>query len=260
MLRGMWSGASGMAAQRLTIDVIANNLANVNTVGFKKSRTDFQDLMYQTISQAGSRTSTGGQVPVGIQIGMGTMPVGVHKIFMQGEFNETKNELDLAVEGRGFYKVISNEEELYTRAGNFKLDADRNIVTPNGDKLQPEMTIPENTVNIDIEVDGTVTVFDPEGTGTSLGAIELYSFPNPAGLFSRGHNLYRATDASGEAVAGIPGSDGLGTIIQGFIEISNVDVVQEMVQMIMAQRAYEMNSKVIKTADNMMSIVNNIAR
>jgi len=260
MLRGMWSGASGMAAQRLTIDVIANNLANVNTVGFKKSRTDFQDLMYQTISQAGSRTSTGGQVPVGIQIGMGTMPVGVHKIFMQGEFNETKNELDLAVEGRGFYKVISNEEELYTRAGNFKLDADRNIVTPNGDKLQPEMAVPENTVNIDIDVNGTVTVFDPEGTGTSLGAIELYSFPNPAGLFSRGHNLYRATDASGEAVAGTPGSDGLGTIIQGFIEISNVDVVQEMVQMIMAQRAYEMNSKVIKTADNMMSIVNSIAR
>ena len=260
MLRGMWSGASGMAAQRLTIDVIANNLANVNTVGFKRSRTDFQDLMYQTISQAGSRTSTGGQVPVGIQVGMGTMPVGVHKIFMQGEFNETKNELDLAVEGRGFYKVISNEEELYIRAGNFKLDADRNIVTTNGDKLQPEMTIPENTVNIDIEVDGTVTVFDPEGTGTSLGAIELYSFPSPAGLFSRGHNLYRATDASGEAVSGTPGSDGLGTIIQGFIEISNVDVVQEMVQMIMAQRAYEMNSKVIKTADNMMSIVNSIAR
>ena len=260
MLRGMWSGASGMAAQRLTIDVIANNLANVNTVGFKKSRTDFQDLMYQTISQAGSRTSTGGQVPVGIQIGMGTMPVGVHKIFMQGEFNETKNELDLAVEARGLYKVISNEEELYIRAGNFKLDADRNIVTTNGDKLQPEMTIPANTVNIDIDVDGTVTVFDPEGTGTSLGAIELYSFPNPAGLFSRGHNLYRATDASGEAVAGTPGSDGLGTIIQGFIEISNVDVVQEMVQMIMAQRAYEMNSKVIKTADNMMSIVNSIAR
>jgi flagellar basal-body rod protein FlgG len=260
MLRGMWSGASGMAAQRLTIDVIANNLANVNTVGFKKSRTDFQDLMYQTISQAGSITSTGGQVPVGIQIGMGTMPVGVHKIFMQGEFNETKNELDMAVEGRGFYKVISNEEELYTRAGNFKLDADRNIVTPNGDKLQPEIAVPEDTVNIDIDVNGTVTVFDPEGTGTSLGAIELYSFPNPAGLFSRGHNLYRATDASGEAVAGTPGSDGLGTIIQGFIEISNVDVVQEMVHMIMAQRAYEMNSKVIKTADNMMSVVNSIAR
>jgi flagellar basal-body rod protein FlgG len=260
MLRGMWSGASGMAAQRLTIDAIANNLANVNTVGFKKSRTDFQDLMYQTISQAGSITSTGGQVPVGIQVGMGTMPVGVHKIFMQGEFNETKNELDMAVEGRGFYKVISNEEELYTRAGNFKLDADRNIVTTNGDKLQPEMAVPEDTVNIDIDVNGTVTVFDPEGTGTSLGAIELYSFPNPAGLFSRGHNLYRATDASGEAVAGVPGSDGLGTIVQGFIEISNVDVVQEMVHMIMAQRAYEMNSKVIKTADNMMSVVNSIAR
>ncbi|MGD2149033.1 MAG: flagellar basal-body rod protein FlgG [Desulfobacterales bacterium] len=260
MLRGLWSAASGMAAQKLTIDVIANNLANVNTAGFKKSRTDFQDLMYQTISEAGSTTETGDQIPVGIQVGMGTMPVGVHKIFEQGDFEETKNELDLAIEGKGFFKVISNEEEVYSRAGNFKLDADRNVVTANGDKLQPEMTIPENTVTIAIDSDGTVTVFDPDGTGTSLGAIELYSFPNPAGLFSQGHNLYRATDGSGEAVSGTPGSDGMGTIVQGFVEISNVDVVKEMVSMIMAQRAYEANSKTIKTADNMMQIVNNISR
>jgi flagellar basal-body rod protein FlgG len=260
MLRGLWSAASGMAAQKLTIDVIANNLANVNTAGFKKSRTDFQDLMYQTISEAGSTTVDGGQIPVGIQVGMGTMPVGVHKIFEQGDFEETKNELDLAIEGKGFFKVISNEEELYSRAGNFKLDADRNIVTANGDKLQPEMTIPENTASITIDGNGTVTVFDPEGTGTSLGAIELYSFPNPAGLFSQGHNLYRATDGSGEAVSGTPGSDGMGTLVQGFIEVSNVDVVKEMVSMIMAQRAYEINSKAIKTADNMLQIVNNISR
>ena len=260
MLRGLWSAASGMAAQKLTIDVIANNLANVNTAGFKKSRTDFQDLMYQTISEAGSTTVDGGQIPVGIQVGMGTMPVGVHKIFEQGDFEETKNELDLAIEGKGFFKVISNEEELYSRAGNFKLDADRNIVTPNGDKLQPEMTIPENTVSISIDGNGTVTVFDPDGTGTSLGAIELYSFPNPAGLFSQGHNLYRATDGSGEAVSGTPGSDGMGTLVQGFVEVSNVDVVKEMVSMIMAQRAYEINSKTIKTADSMLQIVNNISR
>ncbi len=260
MLRGLWSAASGMAAQQLTIDVIANNLANVNTVGFKKSRPDFQDLMYQTISQAGSITSAGGQVPTGIQIGMGTMPVGVQKMFMQGDFKETKNELDMAIEGKGFFRVLSNEEELYTRAGNFKLDADGNICTPNGDKLQPEMAIPTNTVSINIDGTGTVTVFDPGGTGTSLGVIKLYTFPNPAGLFSLGHNLYRSTDASGEAISGTPGSDGVGTIAQGFIEMSNVDVVEEMVSMIMAQRAYEINSKAIQTADNMLQIANNLKR
>lgn len=260
MLRGLWSAASGMAAQQMTIDVIANNLANVNTTGFKKSRTDFQDLMYQTISQAGSLTADGTQIPAGIQIGMGTMPVGVQKMFMQGDFKETKNELDIAIEGRGFFKVVSNEEELYTRAGNFKLDADGNVVTPNGDKLQPEMTVPASTTSIKIGGDGTVSAFDPTGTATTIGTLELYAFPNPTGLFSVGHNLYRATDASGEAVAGAPGVEGMGTIVQGYIEVSNVDVVEEMVAMIMAQRAYEINSKAIKTADDMMSMVNNIKR
>lgn len=260
MLRGLWSAASGMAAQKLTIDVIANNLANVNTVGFKKSRVDFQDLMYQTITQAGSRTSGGGQIPSGIQVGMGAMPVGVQKMFLQGDFKETKNELDLAIEGNGFFKVISGEEERYTRAGNFKLDSEGNIVTPNGDKLQPEMTVPTNTVSIKVDKTGVVTAFDPYGEGTTLGTIELYTFPNPAGLKSVGHNLYQQTDASGEAVSGTPGSDGVGTIIQGFLEISNVDVVEEMIGMIMAQRAYEINSKAIQTADNMMQIVNNIKR
>jgi flagellar basal-body rod protein FlgG len=260
MLRGLWSAATGMSAQKLTIDVISNNLANVNTVGFKKSRPDFEDLMYQTISQAGSITAAGGQVPAGIHVGMGTMTVGVQKMFMQGDFKETKNELDLAIEGDGFFKVLSNEEELYTRAGNFKLDADGNIVTPGGDKLQPEMTITTEAVSVHIDKTGTVTLFDPEGTGTSLGVVEVYTFPNPAGLFSLGHNLYRATDSSGDAISGTPGSAGVGTIAQGFLEMSNVDVVEEMVSMIMAQRAYEINSKAIQTADNMLQIANNIKR
>jgi len=260
MLRGLWSAASGMAAQKMTIDVIANNLANVNTTGFKKSRTEFQDLMYQTISQAGAQTSDGGQVPTGIQVGMGTMPIGVQKMFMQGDFQETKNELHVAIEGRGFFKVLSNEEDAYTRSGNFKLDADGNIVTPNGDALQPELSISSDTISIKIGSDGSVTTFDSTGAGTLLGTLELYSFPNPAGLKSMGHNLYQAMDASGEAVSGTPGSDGMGTVVQGYLEISNVDVVEEMVSMIMAQRAYEINSKAIKTADEMMSIVNNLKR
>ena len=260
MLRGMWSAASGMAAQRMTIDVIANNLANVNTVGFKKSRADFQDLMYQTISQAGSITSSGDQIPTGIHIGMGTMPLGVQKLFMQGDFKQTSNDLDLAIEGNGFFKVLSNDQELYTRAGNFKLDSEGNVVTPNGDRLQPDMTIPQDTVSIKIDATGTVTVFDAEGTGSSLGVLEIYTFSNPAGLFSLGHNLYRLTDASGDAISGTAGSDGVGTLTQGFIEMSNVDVVEEMVSMIMAQRAYEINSKAIQTADNMLQLANNIKR
>ena len=260
MLRGLWSAATGMAAQKMTIDVIANNLANVNTSGFKKSRCEFQDLMYQTISQAGSTTAAGGQIPAGIQCGMGSMPVSVQKLFLQGDFAETKNELDIAIEGKGFFKVISNDEEVYTRAGNFKLDTDGNIVTPSGDKLQPEMSIPTDAVSVHIDKYGTVTVFDPAGQGTSLGQIELYGFPNPAGLYSMGHNLFRVTDASGEAISGTPGSDGFGTLAQGFLEMSNVDVVSEMVSMIMAQRAYEINSKAIQTADNMMQLANNIKR
>jgi len=260
MLRGMWSAASGMAAQQMSIDVIANNLANVGTISFKKSRGEFQDLMYQTLNQAGSRTASGSQIPTGIQIGMGTMPLGVQKMFMQGDFKETKNELDMVIEGKGFFKVLSNSEERYTRAGNFKLDTDGNICTPNGDKLQPEMAVPTDTVSISIDRSGTVTAFDPSGTGNSLGEMELYTFPNTAGLFSLGHNLYRTTDASGEAIAGTPGSDGLGTIAQGFIEMSNVDVVEEMVSMIAAQRAYEINSKAIQTADSMLQIANNLKR
>ena len=260
MLRGMWSAASGMAAQQTQIDVIANNLANVNTTSFKKSRAEFQDLMYQTLNQAGSRTEDGNEIPTGIQLGMGTMPSGIQKMFMQGDFQETKNELDMVIEGKGFFKVLSNGKEQYTRAGNFKLDTGGNIVTSNGDPLQPEMSVPSDTISINIDKYGTVTAFDPTGAGTSLGQLELSTFPNPAGLSSLGHNLYSTSDASGEAIEASPGSDGMGTILQGFVEKSNVDIVQEMVSMITAQRAYEINSKAIQTADSMLQTANNLKR
>jgi flagellar basal-body rod protein FlgG len=260
MLRGLWSSACGMAAHKMTIDVIANNLANVSTVGFKRSRSDFQDLMYQTLSQAGSRTPSGDQIPAGIQIGMGTMATGVHKMFLQGDFQETKNELDIAIEGKGFYRVLSNDEEFYTRAGNFKLDSEGNIVTPNGDRLQPGMTVPPETVSVNIDQYGNVTAFDYTGQGSVLGVVELYTFPNPAGLHSAGRNLFKETEASGDPTSSTPGTNGTGTLAQGFLEMSNVDVVEEMVNMIIAQRAYEISSKAIQTADNMMQIANNIKR
>lgn len=260
MLRGMWSAASGMAAQQTQIDIIANNLANVNTISFKKSRAEFQDLMYQTLNQAGSRTAEGNEIPTGIQIGMGTMPSGVQKMFMQGDFQETKNELDMVIEGKGFFRVFSNGEDRYTRAGNFKLDTQGNIVTSSGDQLQPGMSVPSNTISVNIDKYGTVTAFDPSGTGTNLGQIELSAFPNPAGLTSLGHNLYSISDASGQPVTSVPGADGMGTILQGFVEKSNVDVVQEMVSMITAQRAYEINSKAIQTADSMLQTANSLKR
>jgi flagellar basal-body rod protein FlgG len=256
----MWSAASGMAAQQTNIDVISNNLANVNTTSFKKSRAEFQDLMYQTLNQGGSETPGGDQIPTGIQVGMGTETLGVQKMFMQGDFQQTKNELDVAIEGKGFFMVLSNDQERYTRAGNFKLDSEGNIVTAAGDRLQPEMTVPEGTLSITISKYGQVTAFDTEGVGAVLGEIELYGFPNPAGLSSLGHNLYSATDASGEAIVSTPGSEGMGTILQGFVEQSNVDVVEEMVSMIMAQRAYEINSKSIQTADSMLQAANNLKR
>lgn len=260
MLRGLWTAATGMAAQQLNIDVISHNLANVNTVGFKKSRSDFQDLMYQTLRIAGATTAGGTQLPTGIQVGMGTKPAGVHKIFSQGDYNQTDNELDLAIEGKGFFKVVSNDEDVYTRAGNFKIDSEGYICTSAGDRLQPEVTIPDNTISISVDSAGKLSAFGPDNTEVASADINLYSFPNPAGLYSMGRNLYRTTDASGEAAEGTPGSDGLGTIAQGYLEMSNVNVVEEMVAMIVGQRAYEVNSKAIQTADNMLQMANNIKR
>lgn len=260
MLRGLWSAASGMNSMQLNLDVIANNLSNVNTVGFKKSRADFEDLLYQTTRAAGVERGDGSQIPTGIQVGMGSKPSAVQKIFTQGDYVSTGNELDWAIEGRGFFRVLSNGEEFYTRAGAFKLDSEGFIVTSNGDRLQPEFSVPQGSVRVSVDAYGTVTALDAAGNALATTQLTIVDFVNPAGLFSMGKNLYRPTDASGEPVEGNPGTDSFGTITQGFIEQSNVDVVKEMVDMIVTQRAYELNSKTVQTADDMLSIASSLKR
>ncbi len=261
MIRSLWTAASGMSAQKLNMDVIAQNLANVNTTGFKKSRADFEDLLYQNLKSPGAETSSGGQIPTGIQIGMGTRPVSVQKIFSQGDFSQTGNQLDMAIEGNGFFKVISNGEEVYTRAGSFKLDSEGYIVTSQGDRLQPEVSIPSNSVTFTIDKGGTLAAMEADGnTVTATAQMTIFNFVNPSGLKSLGGNYYSPTAASGEPLEGNPGVDGLGTVVQGSLEISNVDVVEEMVNMIAGQRAYEISSKSIRAADEMMQMANNIRR
>jgi flagellar basal-body rod protein FlgG len=259
----MWSAASGMQAQSTNIDVISNNLANVSTSGFKRSRADFQDLLYETIRPAGvSSSADGTQVPTGIQVGHGVRTVAVQKSFQQGDFQRTDNELDMAIEGDGFFQILQpNGETAYTRAGGFKLDSEGRIVTSDGYLLTPELTVPDGTTSISIAADGTVSVKQADSVeSTEIGTIELARFINPAGLNSIGRNLYIATEASGDEVIGAPGEEGFGPLSQGFIELSNVKVVDEMVNMIAAQRAYEVNSKTIRTADEMLQIANNIRR
>ena len=260
MIRSLWTAATGMAAQQLNLDVISNNLANVNTNAFKKSRPDFQDLMYQTLRPAGATTAAGTQIPTSVQVGLGVRAVDIEKLFTQGAFTETGNQLDIAIEGRGFFKVLFNNEEVYTRAGSLKLDKDGAIVDALGNKLQPEFTIPSGTVSISLDQTGTLTAFGQDGTELGSVQFELYDFINPAGLEAIGRNLYRATPSSGDATSGTPGSSGLGTLAQGFLEVSNVKVVEEMVNMIIAQRAYESNSKAITTADQMLQMANNVKR
>ncbi len=260
MIRGLWSAATGMQGQQLQLDTIANNLANVNTVGFKKSRVDFEDLFYQKLKMAGAQTAEGTQVPVGMEIGLGVRPVAVHKLFTQGEYQQTNQELDWAIEGRGFFKVLVNGEELYTRAGNFKIDRDGYLVTANGARLQPEFVVPTGTVKIEVTPDGMISALDANGNVLAQTQLLIYDFPNPAGLDAIGRNLYRATDAAGDPIEGNPGTQGLGTIAQGYLEMSNVDVVEEMVKMIITQRAYEANSKGILTADQMLELANNLKR
>lgn len=262
MLKALWIAATGMEAQNLNIDVISNNLANVNTPGFKKDRADFEDLMYQTIKLVGAPATSQTQVPTGISIGQGVRPVAVQKIFSQGDYKQTNNPLDLAIEGDGFFQILlPNGDLAYTRAGSFKLDRDGRIVTADGDPLQPEITIPQDAEAINIGQDGTVSVLQPGNTTpTQLGQIQLVRFINPAGLKSIGRNLFMPTESSGEPILGIPGENGFGTIAQGYLEMSNVSVVEEMVNMIIAQRAYEINAKAIQTADEMLQMANNIKR
>lgn len=262
MIRALWTAASGMQAQQKNIDVVANNLANVNTTGFKKSRADFQDLMYQNLKTTGSPSTNTTQVPTGIQIGLGTRLAAVTKIFTSGDFTQTGNELDIAIEGDGFFQIQMPDGGIgYSRAGAFKKDTNGRIVTSDGYPLLPEIAIPVGTTKINIGNDGTVSVMQAgQTTATQLAPIQLASFANPAGLSSIGKNLYLPSDSSGQPQVGTPGQNGLGTIAQMTLEMSNVNVAEEMVNMIVGQRAYEVNSKAISASDEMLQTANNLRR
>ncbi|VAX30353.1 Flagellar basal-body rod protein FlgG [hydrothermal vent metagenome] len=262
MIRSLFIAATGMEAQKLNIDVIANNLANVNTTGYKRSRADFQELMYEEIKAPGAVSADGTQLPSGIQVGLGVRPVAVQKIFEQGDFTPTGNPLDMVVEGEGFFQIVKPDGEIaYTRAGAFKLDSEGRIVTSEGYPMEPEITIPSDTTQITISSDGSINATQPgSAVPTEVGQIEIARFPNPGGLKSIGKNLFEETASSGVPTTDNPGTEGLGTIQQGFIELSNVNIVDEMVQMIVSQRAYEINSKVVQAADDMMQIANNLRR
>lgn len=262
MIRALRTAATGMAAQELLVDTISNNLANINTSGFKKAKVEFQDLLYQTQRAIGATDEQGSNIPTEIQIGHGTNPVSVQKIFSQGDITATQNSLDLAIDGDGFFQVLRTDGSVaYTRDGSLKLAADGRVVTSDGLVLEPEVTIPADAIEISISQDGVIstrsgTDIDP----TEIGRIELARFINPAGLENIGGNLYLPTVASGEPLTSTPGTEELGTVRQGFLEMSNVAVVEEMVNLIVAQRAYEINSKTIRTAEEMLNTAGNLRR
>ena len=256
MMRSLWTAASGMVGQQFNIDTISNNLSNVNTTGFKKQRAEFEDLLYQTVLMAGTPATEITEVPTGIQVGHGVKVSATQKMFEQGSLQNTENKLDLALEGEGFFKVLLYDGSIaYSRDGSFKLDSNRQVVTSQGYLLDPPIVLPDNFImnTLSVSQDGRVTVKivgsdDP----IDVGQLELARFVNPAGLQSIGGNLYKTTPASGDEIAGQPGIDGMAKTHQGFLEMSNVKVVEEMVNMIVAQRAYEVNSKAIQTSDNML--------
>jgi len=258
----MYTAASGMEAQQLNIDTIAHNLANINTSGYKLRKAQFQDLLYQNIRQAGASNTATTEIPVGLQVGLGTKPVATDIIFTQGDFSTTNNPLDMVIQGQGFFQIRqSNGQIAYTRNGNLHLNRDGNIVTSDGDMLDPQITIPPDQVGITIGADGTVSVQQAGQTQPQqVGKIELALFQNPSGLQNIGKSLFLPTQSSGDAVTGTPGENGLGTLLAGFIEQSNVSVVEEMVNMIVSQRAYEANSKVIQSANEMFTQANNVVR
>lgn len=258
MIRSLATAATGMTAQQTNLDVIAHNLANANTTAFKRSRGNFEDLIYQTITTPGAETGNNSRIPTGIQIGMGAKTVSVEKIFEQGNFTQTNNQLDLAIEGRGFFKVLRGSTEVYTRAGSFKQDSEGFVVDAAGNRLQPEVSIPKKTVTINVDAAGTLSAVDAAGTVLGTSNIRLYDFPNPSGLVSAGHNYYVPSDASGDVTEAQPGTESFGTLLQGSLESSNISVVEEMVNMILTQRAYEANSKIIKSSDEMLQMANNV--
>ncbi len=261
MIRALYSAASGMNAQQMSIDSIANNLANANTAAFKARRTQFQDLLYQSFLQPGAAAGSQTVVPSGLQLGMGTRPSANSVIFTQGNFQQTDNPLDVVIQGKGFFQIRRpTGETAYTRAGNFQLDRDGNLVTATGDPIEPQITIPAQSQSVTIASDGTVSYTQPGQTAAQVaGQIQLANFTNPGGLNSIGNSLFMPTDAGGDPTVGNPGGqEGLGTLQQGYIESSNVTVVEEFINMIPPQRAFDANSKVVKAADEMYQQVNNI--
>lgn len=262
MIRALYTAATGMNAQETNIDVIANNLANVNTTGFKKSRADFQDLVYQYLLEPGAPTSSTTQNPSGIQVGLGVKTAAVQKVFAQGDLTSTGNQLDVAIEGDGFFQVQQPDgSQVYTRAGTFRLSDVGQIVTPDGYVVNPGLTIPSDALSISIGQDGTVSVKQPGSAApTDVGQLTAVRFANNAGLRAVGRNFYEETVSSGSPVTGVFGENGVGRLSQGFLETSNVSVVEQVVNMITAQRAYEASSKGISTADNMLSEAINLKR
>jgi flagellar basal-body rod protein FlgG len=254
MIRSLWIAKTGLDAQQTQLDVISNNLANVGTAGFKRSRAVFEDLLYQTLRQPGAQSSQQTQLPTGLTLGTGVRPVATERIFTQGNLQQTGNNLDVAVNGQGFFQVqLPDGTTAYTRDGSFHLDAQGQLVTSSGYALQPAITIPSNALTITVARDGTVTVTQPgQATPTQVGALQLANFINAAGLQSQGENLYVETAASGTPTTNTPGTNGLGTLSQGYVETSNVNVVEELVNMIQTQRAYEINSKAVQTSDQML--------
>ncbi|MCX6828973.1 MAG: flagellar basal-body rod protein FlgG [candidate division Zixibacteria bacterium] len=262
MIKAMRTAASGMIAQQMNVDNIANNLANVNTTGFKRSKVEFQDVLYQNLRKAGTATAIGTVVPTNLDVGYGTRAVATVREFSVGDLTQSGNPLDLAISGNGFFQIQMPDGTLnYTRDGAFKVSAEGRVVTSDGFFLYPELTIPEDATSIAVGMDGDVSVqLVGNDMPQSIGRIELAKFINPAGLSAVGHNLYVRNAASGSPTVGTPAEEGLGKIDQGYLEISNVKVVDEMVNMIVAQRAYELNSKVIQTSEDMTQIVNNLKR
>lgn len=260
MQRALFTAATGMMAQQMNVDVISNNLANVNTPGFKKSRVDFEDLLYQTLKAPGTEAAAGVETPTGVQVGLGVKPTAIQKMFTQGIFQLTEKPLDLVIEGDGFFQITRPNGEInYTRDGSFRIDSAGQVVNADGFLLEPAITIPEDATEVTVGVDGTVSVLQGGSTTpTTVGQILIAGFPNDGGLLARGKNLFAETTASGSPTTGTPGETGLGTINSGYLEGSNVQTVEEMVNLIIAQRAYEANSNAIQTSNQMLQMVNNL--
>ncbi|MGP1450131.1 MAG: flagellar basal-body rod protein FlgG [Wolinella sp.] len=262
MMRALYTATTGMLGQQLQIDVTTNNIANVNTIGYKKQRAEFADLFHQVMEYAGSSTSETTLSPTGIEVGLGVRPTAITKIFSQGNFKETGNNLDVAITGNGFFQIQMPDGTIaFTRNGAFKLNDEGTIVNSDGYQLVPQITVPEDATKINIGTDGTVSVLQGNQTEVNnIGQITTVTFINPSGLHSLGDNLYLNTNASGNPIEDTPGLNGFGQLRQGFIEMSNVQLVEEMTDLIVGQRAYEANSKSIQTADSMLQIVNSLKR